>query len=142
MGALKISKFDTQRTFSLRKSSKDMKVPGLQNGRTKMFNWTSHHTQRWKRDPKPTMLITIPSKTLLSGRNKKEMDRTMTLSTPRDKIQHTKNPRLILRTISKIPTHHKKPRPNNIKGRININRTIKKTKNSRSICKRHPSGPN
>ena len=66
----------------------------------------------------------------------------MTLSTPRDEIQHPKDPGLFLRTIGKKPTHHSKPRPKNMKSRININRPIQKVKNCRRICKRHRRGPN
>ena len=70
-----------QNPFRSKSLAKNMKAPGFQNGRTNTLNWTSHHTQGREGTPNPIMLITTPSKTQLSSRNKKMMNRPVTLKT-------------------------------------------------------------
>ena len=108
-----------------------------------MLNRTSHHPQRRERDPNPTSLSSPSQANSNSAAEaRRRWKGTMTLRTPRNQIQHPKDAIFLVKTTRWTHTHHAKPRPNNVKSRINTNRPIKKVKKGRSIGKRHLRGPN
>ena len=74
-----------------------------------MLHRPSHHPQGCERNLNPTLLLPFPSKPSLGSRDKKKLNRTMTLSSPRNQIQHHKKPRFLIREMNKKPAHHAKP---------------------------------
>ena len=77
-----ISILTTQKTVPLRKFGEHTKTPGIQNRRVEVLNRPSHHSQGRDGDPNPSLLRPIPSKSQLSSRDKKEMDRTIDPENP------------------------------------------------------------
>ena len=120
---------------------KNTKTPGIQNRRVEVLHRPSHHPQGRERNPNPNLSPPHPKQTQLSHRDKKKMDRTMTLSSPGNQIQNPKNPSFLVKATSKIPPHHTEPRPDNVKSRINTYRPIKEIKDSRCVGKRHLRRP-
>ena len=107
-----------------------------------MLHRTRHHPQRRDGNPNPTLFRPIARKPQFSSSDKENMNRTVTLSTPRNQIKHTKDTWFLIRVKSKISSHHTEPGPDNVESRINTYRPIKKIKNGRGIGKRHLRGPN
>ena len=107
-----------------------------------MLNGTSHHPEGRKRWSHQASFVPIPSKAKLSSRNEQKMYGAMAWGTPRDQIQHPKNPSLFVWAIRQIPTHHTKPDPDNMQRKINPNWTVQQIKNHWSVSQWHLTRPN